>query len=272
MASASCSQEEHSGSLSPSEDQQTLDLADSFSRRIDLTGDPFAAPAISDAASLEEHLPKICTAIYKQLSSRQLEATYQRCLAIELKSAGVLVAQEVELLLCYKGERVGTRRADLVLTTKDGCRAIAELKAVASLSSEHLKQLEFYMHHFKIDTGFLVSFPHDSGFPEVDLPGRAPSIFDWRVLSGADAHLSDRHTHGKQADAAVQIIMVTRRAAPVRGESSAQPSSPPIPEALHTPTETPSGHFGVTKQGVACKLCIKYGGFCAMHSDQQARA
>jgi hypothetical protein len=81
--------------------RQHDELATLLALQIDLTGEPFAAPKIRDTDGLSEHLPDICDAIHSRLSSRQLEATYQRCLAIELESAGVRVASEVSVALTY---------------------------------------------------------------------------------------------------------------------------------------------------------------------------
>mmetsp|Transcript_20447 Transcript_20447/g.51925 ORF Transcript_20447/g.51925 Transcript_20447/m.51925 type:complete len:260 (+) Transcript_20447:201-980(+) len=220
-----------------------------LARQIDLTGEPYVAPMIHDADGLSEHLPAICNAIQSRLSSRQLEATYQRCLALELESAGVWVALEVSVALTYKSQQVGTRRADCVLTTEDGSRAVIELKAVARLSSEHLRQLEFYMVAFDINDGYLVNFPHDSGFPE-ELSGvRNPRIFSVRVLSGVDEQLSDRVTRGKHADACVQVVKVTR-------------ALPGVPPALASPTPSPPAaeFYGVTKAGTPCKVYLKVAG------------
>jgi GxxExxY protein len=46
------------------------------------------------------------------------EVIYQRCLAIELKRAGLGFGREQEHIIFYEGIDVGTRRADLSLKTK----------------------------------------------------------------------------------------------------------------------------------------------------------
>ena len=241
-------------------------------RKIDLTGAPFQAPQISSAQSLDEQLPLICAAIFERLTSRQLEATYQRCLAIELESATVQVKSEVSIQLTYKGVPVGTRRADLVLTTADGSQSIVELKAVAGLTCDHLKQLEFYLHHFGIDRGYLINFPHDSGFPEAsDASGTVGSVFQQQVLSGVDPRLSDRVMRGQHADDTVQVIRVTRLNSS-SGQSAATPAAPPCLSS--SPRAAVAHHsraavVGKTKSGADCKVCLKAtGGFCKMHLHQ----
>ena len=242
-------------------------LAANFARQIDMTGAPFETPQISCADSLDEQMPLICAAIFQRLSSRQLEATYQRCLALELQAAAVRVETEVSIQLVYKGEPVGTRRADLVLTTKDDCRSLVELKAVASLTGDHLKQLQFYMHHFGIDRGYLINFPHDGGFPEVYDPSEGVgSVFQQQVLSGVDMQLSDRVMRGKNAGATVQVIRVTRLASESAGST---PAALPGPSASQN--QPGAARVGKTKTGEDCKICLKKGGFCRMHMDQAPR-
>ena len=167
-----------------------------------------AIPQISDINELDHHLPHICQSIFDALSSRQLEATYQRCLKLDLEEAGLNVLEEVSVQLIYKGNNVGTRRADLIVKTNhDNENSIMELKAVASLSSQHLKQLEFYMEHFQINSGYLINFPHDSLFPDID---NDDIIFQQKILSGDVKPLMDTNLRGKHSMSKVQIVKVTR--------------------------------------------------------------
>ena len=71
--------------------------------------------------------------------------------------------------------------------------------------TDHLKQLEFYMHHFDIHLGYLINFPHDTGFPDVD----DTTTFLQEVLTGSDAPLSDRKIRKRCTDEPVLIIKVT---------------------------------------------------------------
>lgn len=143
---------------------------------------------IFDVESLDRNLPDICAAIFSSLSSRELEATSQQCLAIDLKEAGVELQQEVEIPIIYRGQRVGARRADIVLKTPDDSLAVLKLKALKELRSEDLRQLQFYMYHLGIDTGYLINFPHDRGFPDIPDEG---IVFQQTVLAGHSI-VSDR--------------------------------------------------------------------------------
>ncbi|KAJ1494382.1 PD-XK nuclease superfamily-domain-containing protein, partial [Baffinella frigidus] len=137
---------------------------------------------IRDLAGLDTHLPGICARIFAALACRENERTYQGCLKLDLESAGVRVDQEVQISLIYKGQPVGNRRCDLLLTTADGQRAVIEIKAVGAgrLDATHMRQLYFYMLHMGVDRGYLINFPHQGGFPDVP----ASNVFSQERLLG----------------------------------------------------------------------------------------
>lgn len=238
-------------------------------------------PIIKDVKALDRELPELCSSIFNALSSKELEATFQRCLARDLTEAGVHIEQEVEIQLKYKGQRVGTRRADIVLQTpSDGQRVVLELKAVGTLTSEHLKQLQFYMHHLDIDKGYLINFPHDSGFPDTPVAVDG-SVFKHAVVLG-DPQLTDRSTRGKHADATVQIVKVVRSDKDVvqilkppsitRSTPKVQPSPVPQPSGVESPPQKsrPISTFvpAIAKStGKLCLLCTKKQAYCRFHSD-----
>jgi len=194
----------------------------------------------------------MCQSIFDTISSRQLEATYQRCLKMDLEECGVEVIEEVALELVYKGKKVGTRRADLVLETSNKERAIVELKAVSgSLSKEHLKQLEYYMYHFRIHTGYLINFPHDSLFPDIPDDSSPPadsSSFSQSVLCGMPDNtvISDSNTRGANATSVVQIVKVVRNF----GSGSPSKTLSPRTNATTTSYSTPKKNFSTTPAAV----------------------
>jgi len=291
-----------------SHNERISELDSLFSKQIDLTGPTIPVPRIMGSADLDAHLPDLCESIFRALSSQQCEATYQRCLALDLQEAGVSVAAEVSIALKYKGRSVGTRRADLVLETADASTFVLELKATATLTPDNLKQLEFYMHYLNINVGYQINFPHDSGFSDVSLnsgAGVGGCVFIQKVLSGTPGVLSDRSFRGKHEDAFVQIIKVERRRdylfqKPPRnfdnlfGAGVIDPFDPPrgvgeeiiktgrqrsaVPQSAQQKLGTlfmearPMNFrtFGVTLKGQPCKICLKQGRFCSMHADQEA--
>ncbi|KAL3659172.1 hypothetical protein V7S43_015751 [Phytophthora oleae] len=139
-------------------------------------------PKITTRSQLKDELPAICDEVFQVLGPYNLEATYQRALALELENRGVTVRSEVEISIEYKGQKIATRRVDLYLELDKA--VILELKAVVGLKAEHTKQLKFYMTHFDVSEGYLINFPHITGFPEentvqyVDHPLQGPPVSD----------------------------------------------------------------------------------------------
>jgi GxxExxY protein len=92
-------------------------------------------------------------------------------MAVELREASVQVNTEASIPLLYKGQLVGSRRADMLLTLPEkygGGRAVVEFKAVMSeINRDHMHQLKYYMHMMGISKGYIVNFPHDRHFPDV---------------------------------------------------------------------------------------------------------
>ncbi|CAH0516114.1 unnamed protein product [Peronospora belbahrii] len=115
-------------------------------------------------SQLKNELPCLCNEVFNVLGPYNLEATYQRALARELEARGVTVLSEVAIPIHYKGQRIASRRVDLYLKLEHP--VILELKAVGTgLKTEHLKQLHYYLTHFNVSEGYLINFPHRTGFP-----------------------------------------------------------------------------------------------------------
>lgn len=200
-------------------------------------------------------LPDLVGAVCSALGPKNLEATYQRCLAIELLQMGVHVEQEVELYLTYKGHVVGTRRADMILTLASGEKCILELKALAShCSRDNVNQLKYYMHHFRIGHGFLINFPHECGFPEVEQMFEELSIQGPRPPNKSRAKAVDME---KMIDN-IQIIHIRE------GDDGND-----ILADYHEDSDNEEVVFGVTKAGTSCKRCLKLNDFCNQHESQR---
>ena len=96
--------------------------------------------------------------IHRQLGAGFQEVIYQRCLEIELKTKGLPFGREVEQPIYYKGNKVGTRRADFIVDK----RIVVELKAVLALENAHIVQAKNYLHAYDLDLGLLINFGGDS--------------------------------------------------------------------------------------------------------------
>lgn len=95
-----------------------------------------------------------CMKVHTILGNGFQEVIYQRCLDIELKSAGLKAFREVEQSIYYEGRNVGTRRADFVIENK----LVVELKAVINLEDVHLAQAKNYVVAYGFPKGLLINF------------------------------------------------------------------------------------------------------------------
>jgi len=151
---------------------------------------------ITTCSQLEEAIPAICNEVFSVLGPYNLEATYQR---------GVTVLSEVTIPILYKGQRIATRRLDLYL--KLDRPVILELKAVVTgLKPEHMKQLKFYLQHFKVSDGILINFPHMTGFPDESNVEYVQHVLQPEGGAGVTDRVTRSSTPRK--DAAPQIIHV----------------------------------------------------------------
>ena len=96
--------------------------------------------------------------VHNTLGSGFQEVIYQRCLAIELKRAGIAFGREVEQTIYYDGIAVGTRRADFIVAD----RVVVELKALTALENVHIAQAKNYVVAYGFETGLLVNFGAES--------------------------------------------------------------------------------------------------------------
>ena len=92
--------------------------------------------------------------VHNRLGNGFQEVIYQRCLAIELKKAGLVFEREKEQIIYYEDFEVGTRRADFVVENK----VIVELKALIKLEDVHLAQAKNYVVAYDFPLGLLINF------------------------------------------------------------------------------------------------------------------
>jgi GxxExxY protein len=92
--------------------------------------------------------------VYHLVGYGQLEATYQRSLAIELRRDGMVVACEVALRVFYRGEPVGDYRIDMIVEDV----LLVECKACDKLVRPHELQILNYLNASRIDVGLLFNF------------------------------------------------------------------------------------------------------------------
>lgn len=82
------------------------------------------------------------------------EVIYQRCLEIEFQKADISFEREKDQNIYYKGNCVGTRRADFVVDNK----VVVELKALTQLQDVHIAQAKNYTVAYDFAVGLLLNF------------------------------------------------------------------------------------------------------------------
>lgn len=92
--------------------------------------------------------------VHRTLGYGFTEKVYENSLAIELRKAGLQVAQQTEIEVFYDGQLVGTYFADLIINGV----VLLELKAVKQLAEEHEAQLLNYLKATRVEVGLLLNF------------------------------------------------------------------------------------------------------------------
>ena len=94
--------------------------------------------------------------VHTVLGSGFQEVIYQRALALELQSEGVLFDREAEIDIFYKdhAKPIGARRADFLVEKK----VLVELKALPDLEGVHFAQIRSYLKAYRLEVGLLINF------------------------------------------------------------------------------------------------------------------
>jgi GxxExxY protein len=88
------------------------------------------------------------------LPANLLERVYHRALVVELRHAGLQVAQEVPFVVKHRGVAVGHYRADLIVNGV----VVVEVKQIVRLQQIHRDQLLHYLVVARCPVGLLLNF------------------------------------------------------------------------------------------------------------------
>ena len=92
--------------------------------------------------------------VHAEMGNGFQEVIYQRALAIELEESDVTFKREFEMIVYYKGRKIGERRVDFFV----GEKIMVELKAIIQLEDVHLAQAKNYLEAYNIEVGLLINF------------------------------------------------------------------------------------------------------------------
>ena len=105
---------------------------------------------------LSSQIIKAAIAVHKELGPGLLEAVYQRCMEIELRSMGLTIAAQVPVAVTYRGQKVSDEALRMDVLVED--TVIVELKSVAAIEPVHPKQLLTYLRLVNKPLGLLINF------------------------------------------------------------------------------------------------------------------
>ena len=92
--------------------------------------------------------------VHSTLGNGFQEVIYQRTLAIEMRTQGLVFQRELEMPIHYSGEEIGTRRVDFLVENK----VLVELKAITGLEDVHMAQAINYLEAYHLEVGLLLNF------------------------------------------------------------------------------------------------------------------
>ncbi len=103
---------------------------------------------------LSDNIIKLAIEVQKELGLGFLERVYENALTIALLEDGLIVEQQKQLDVYFRGHNVGLYIADLVIEKK----IILEIKAVENISKSHYAQLINYLKASGMEVGYLINF------------------------------------------------------------------------------------------------------------------
>jgi len=103
---------------------------------------------------ITEQIIRVFYEVYNELGDGFLESVYQKSLVIALSSTGLGVCSPIEIPVWFRGVRVGSFEADVLVENS----VLLELKAAHCLNSAHRAQLMNYLRATEIEVGLLLNF------------------------------------------------------------------------------------------------------------------
>jgi len=114
--------------------------------------------------ALTERIISVFYQVYNELGYGFVESVYGRAMAIALKQAGMDVVAEVFIPVNFRGELIGTFRADLVVEGK----VVLELKVADQIIKPFEAQLTHYLRASAFEIGMILSFGEAPKFRRIE--------------------------------------------------------------------------------------------------------
>ena len=92
--------------------------------------------------------------VYNELGFGFLEKIYEEAMARVLRSKGLEVQQQAKVPVWFRGEKIGSYEADLIVAGA----VLIELKACKNLDSSHEAQVLHYLRSTELEVGLLFNF------------------------------------------------------------------------------------------------------------------
>jgi GxxExxY protein len=105
-------------------------------------------------SELTEKIIGVFYEVYKELGFGFLESVYEEAMTVVLKSRGIEFQRQVLVPVWFRGQKIGSYQADLVI----GGVVLVELKACRILDPAHEVQLLHYLRSTEIEIGLLLNF------------------------------------------------------------------------------------------------------------------
>ncbi|MBT3254037.1 MAG: GxxExxY protein [Candidatus Marinimicrobia bacterium] len=103
---------------------------------------------------LTDTIIKIAIEVQKELGLGFFERVYENALIIALQEEGLVVDQQKQFDVYFRGHNVGVYIADLLVEEK----IILEIKAVDNISRSHYAQLINYLKASDKEVGYVINF------------------------------------------------------------------------------------------------------------------
>ena len=104
--------------------------------------------------ALTEKIIGAAIEVHRRLGPGFLESVYEKALIIEFRRRGLVVQDQMEILVRYDGEEVGRHRLDFFVEET----IVVELKAIKNLEDIHFAVVRSYLRAVNRKHGLLLNF------------------------------------------------------------------------------------------------------------------